>query len=149
MIIKKFSLIELLAVIAVLLLVTTIVTLKVGRFPSFVALEKEVQSVQLIFAKAARQAAIQGKVIKVKYLEDSKQFEILTNNSDQTKIKYKVSSSIEIEILEEEIPSEIYFQFFPDGSASGIDIKFKQNDQALKLSISPLTGVSYIEEIEE
>ncbi len=141
---KPFSLIELIAVVAILLLIAGVATLNVDRFPSFINLKNETESLQLLLIKAARQATLQNKSINVIYIENEKLFKILTESKrNQKDLQYFIPNNIEIDIQK----NEQLFQFFPDGSAYGPKITLTADEESFEISFSPLTGQSYITEV--
>ena len=146
-----FTLIELVAILAIALLVTGLVAGNVGRIPVFLSLESTVQKIQYMFSRASIMAMAQGKTVTVSYEPGGKIFSISQEGSADAGefsgkfLREKIPDAINVE-FESENPSYV---FFPDGSGSGTTFTLTLKGHASRLRISSLTGVAIAEKINE
>lgn len=146
-----FTLIELVAILAIVLLVTGLVAGNVGRIPIFLSLESTIQKIQYMFSRASIMAMAQGKTVTVSYDPGGKIFSI---NHDGVADAGEFSGKF----LHEKIPDAITVEFesenpcyvfFPDGSGSGTPFRLTLKGHASRVRISSLTGVAISEKINE
>lgn len=144
-----FTLIELVALLAIVLLVTGVVVGNVGRIPVFLSLENTVNKVQYLFSKASMMAMAQGKSVAVSYAPEGKVFSISSSSSsDQAEFSGKhlserIPEAVNIE-FESENPSYV---FFPDGTGSGTSFSLTLKGHSFRIRISGLTGVAIVEKM--
>lgn len=150
--ILNFTLIEMVAVVAMILLLAGFVIWKVGKVPTYVMLESAVNGVRSVCAEASSMSLIQGKTVKVAYNEENKTFSISgSGKSNMLKHRFmscKLPDDIEIEKISPG-EEEIEFMFFPDGSGSGPEISLSLKGHVIAIKISPLTGAILTEEKED
>lgn len=144
-----FTLIELIALLAIVLLVTGVVVGNVGRIPVFLSLENTVHKVQYLFSKASMMAMAQGKSVTVSYAPEGKVFCISSASSSEEAefsgkfLSERIPEAVNIE-FESENPSYI---FFPDGTGSGTSFSLTLKGHVYRIRISGLTGVSIVEKM--
>ena len=146
-----FTLIELIALLAIVLLVTGVVVGNVGRIPTFLSLESTVQKIQYLFSKASMMAMAQGKSVTVSYEPGQKVFSISSSVSLADRefsgkfLSEKIPEAVNVE-FDSEDPTYI---FFPDGSGSGTSFILTLKGHSFRIRISGLTGVAIVEKINE
>lgn len=142
-----FTLIELIALLAIVLLVTGVVVGNVGRIPVFLSLETTVQKVQYLFSKASMMAMAQGRSVTVSYETGGKVFSISPSGSSDgggfsgKLLSEKIPEAVAVEFESEE-PNYI---FFPDGSGSGTAFSLTLKGHTFRIRISGLTGLAIVE----
>jgi type II secretory pathway pseudopilin PulG len=150
--VRNFTLIEMVAVVAMILLLAGFVIWKVGKIPSYAQLEGAANGIKGVCAEASSMSLIQGKTIKVGFNSENKTFSISSSGENtllnRRFMSYKLSDDIEIEsnATDEEDSS---FIFFPDGSGSGPEISLRLKGHLIAMRISPLTGTLLTEEKED
>ncbi len=141
-----FTLIELVALLAIVLLVTGVVVGNVGRIPTFLSLESTVQKIQYLFSKASIMAMAQGRSVTVSYQPGGKVFSISPSGSSSDGefsgkfLSEKIPEAVNVEFDSDE-PSYI---FFPDGSGSGTSFSLTLKGHTFRVRISGLTGVAIV-----
>ena len=147
---NAFTLIELVALLAIVLLVTGVVVGNVGRIPTFISLENTVQKIQYLFSKASMMAMAQGKSVNVSYEPGGKVFSISASGSSGDGefsgkfLSEKIPEAVNVE-FDSETPSYI---FFPDGSGSGTSFTLTLKGHAFRIRISSLTGIAIVEKLD-
>ncbi|HCE42727.1 MAG TPA: type II secretion system protein GspH [Lentisphaeria bacterium] len=143
-----FTLIELIAVLAIALLITGVVVVNVGRMPAFISLDNTAHRIQYLFSKAAMMAAAQGKVVNVSYSGNSFTIDQADNSeagiglsAGGTAVSERIPESVEL-VFDDEEPKYI---FFPDGTGSGTAFKMTLKGHSCRIRISPLTGAAVLE----
>jgi hypothetical protein len=145
--VKIFTLIELIALLAIALLVTGLVAGNVGRIPAFLSLETTVQKIQYLFSRASMMAMAQGKSITVSYEPGGKVFSVDASGEaggGGKSISEKIPEAVNVE-FDSENPSYV---FFPDGSASGTSFGLTLKGHVFRIRISGLTGVAIVEKLD-
>jgi type II secretory pathway pseudopilin PulG len=145
---SAYTLIELIAVLAIALLVTGLVAVNVGRIPAFISLDNTARKIQYLFSKVAMMAAAQGKIINVSYSERVFKVEQADSpgsatgiSSVLTSVSEKIPESVEL-VFDDENPKYV---FFPDGTGSGTAFKMTLKGHSCRIRISPLTGAAVLE----
>lgn len=155
---KHFSLVELIAVLAIGLLVFGLVAVKLGRSPSFMTLDESARNIGTLLVTASRQAAATGKNMIVKYDDEQRVFRIEaapTSTTDQASdeslpqysisvqkqfMTYVLPDGIELTFPKQNDDDNNTFYLFPDGTGAGPETELKLRKKSLKLYLSPLTG---------
>lgn len=143
----RFTLIELVCVLAIAMLLIGLVAGRVGKKPVFITFKGCITEIEGLMNKAAQYAEINGEKVVISY-EDRKFFP-LGNMEDEVflnfynYIKYEVPPDIDIrfEKQEDEVPEYV---FYPDGSATGLDILLEERGHIAEIKISKLSGVPVI-----
>lgn len=147
---SRFTLIELIAVLAVILLISGLIIPAISRKPSNLILRKTADEISGLMSSARSQAMLQGCRIYVRLNE--KTISIDANRQTQEEAEAKKLSSL---VLDEEISVEIadaskdkgyLYVFFPDGTAHGPDIRLKLKNSSLDIYVSPISGMSFIKD---
>ncbi|MFA6568566.1 MAG: hypothetical protein WCS96_10165 [Victivallales bacterium] len=144
-----FTLVELIAILAIVLLVTGVVVGNVGRIPVFLSLENTVHKIQYLFSRASIMAMAQGKSVTVSYEPGQKVFSIGTEGSSADGefggkfLSEKIPEAVNVE-FDSENPAYI---FFPDGSGSGASFSVTLKGHAFRVRISGLTGMAIVEKV--
>jgi type II secretory pathway pseudopilin PulG len=149
---RNFTLVEMVAVVAMLLLLAGFAIWKVGKTPAYAVLESAANGVKGVCVEASSMSLIQAKTIKVSFNEESKTFSI-SGSGENSMLKgrfmtYKLPEDVEIETNSTD-DEESGFTFFPDGSGSGSEISLSLKGHIIAIKISPLTGSLLIEEKED
>lgn len=158
---NHFSLVELIAVLAIGLLVFGLVAVKLGRSPSFMTLDESARNIGTLLVTASRQASATGKNMTVKYDDDQRVFRIeaaAATDSVSEESLPQYSSSVRKQFMTYALPDGIELSFpkqndddnntfylFPDGTGAGPETELKLRKKLLKLYLSPLTGSVIIE----
>ena len=131
----KFTLLEIICVLAIIALVLGFVSSKIGFIPSLVNFNNSVVNIEKVFASATALSVSSGKKVVVKYKDNNFSGSI-------SQMDYTLPSFITISVGD-----DVYnyydvrkFYFFPDGSASGPDINLSYKGHTAKIVISKLTG---------
>ena len=156
----NFTLTELVAVIAIMLIVGGLVAGRIGRVPAFASLENAVGEVERMFNYASYLAVTRGKTVAIVYNPSNREFrlaEVATEEEiDNSTRKYlnekygtvTLNSGIEFAFenvaSNEKIPE---YRCFSDGSASGPPMKFSLNKHVMRIRLSPLTGAVTREDV--
>jgi len=147
---KAFTLTELVAVIAIMLLLAGVVIGRTGKVPSFISFENSIGRIRGIFSEASRISSIQGKDVKILFDVESKTFRIgnISQKSEAQKnfASFTIPENIEI-VFDEK--SDGGFIFYPDGTASGPAFRLSCKGHARIMEISQLTGTLSAKEVEE
>ncbi|MFZ2657123.1 MAG: prepilin-type N-terminal cleavage/methylation domain-containing protein [Victivallales bacterium] len=143
-----FTLIELVAVLAIAVLVTGIVVVNVGRMPAFISLDNTAHRIQYLFSKASMMAAAQGVVVNVSYSD--KVFSIDRADASDTGAAVSMVGLSGSETIPEAVELEFDEQdpkyiFFPDGTGSGTSFNMTLKGHVCRIRISPLTGYAVLE----
>lgn len=164
---KPFTIMELVIVMAIMALVAGFVITRIGHTPAFVTLGDSVNRIKSVFLEASSQALVQAKDVKVNYSIKGrrltvavapKQDDELINSDKKLKEKlmsYGIPKGIEVsfegEIAEEEASDEdvVTFCFYSDGSADGPAMTMSLKGHEMIVTISQLTGMVNVEEVEE
>lgn len=138
----SFTLVELVAVLAIILLTTGLVIGRVGKTPAFYSVEQAANETISVFTSASTQALARGRSVSVVYNPESRSFSVsgvgtASKNSLQS---CRIPDFVELDIQNGAERSR-EFVFHPDGSASGPDVRFSMKGRAITLSLSPLTGM--------
>ena len=152
----NYTLIELVAVIVIAGLLSTVVISQFSKLPAFVSLESKVNEFSKILAQARNNASCRGVNTTVVFEPENLRVFMPQKSSDGQKL-----SPIEMHLLEEiklsqndkEIDSEneniTLFKFYPDGTSDGKSLCLELRKHKFKISISPLSGSIIAEEINE
>lgn len=150
LLIKAFTLAELIAVIAIILLLAGVVIGRTGKVPAFISFENTVGHIRTVFSEASRISSVQGKDVKVLFDKENRTFQI-GNISNESKVQKNFTSCTipeNIEILFDE-KSDDGFIFYPDGTASGPTFKLSCKGHLRLMGLSQLTGSLIVKELEE
>ena len=160
---SKFTLIEIVTVIAVILIISGIVLANIN-LPIFASLDETAKRVRRIMTDAATQATLQGKPVAVAY--DTQQKELLlypaqeeedseftiesledTNGKSNPLNRMKIPENIEVAFPDYN-NDDIRYRFFPDGSASGPEMTLTLKKRTIIVGVSHLTGLAYAKDKE-
>lgn len=147
-----FTLLELIVVLAITVLIVSVVSVSVGRKPSFITIDDASNKIQAVLLEGSIMSLAQGRKVSVIFYPDSRQFSVQNSGAETESLMdienkeyknfstYTLPEDIEIEFDEymTELPE---FFFFPDGSASGPGLKIMYKGHAFYIYASPLTGM--------
>lgn len=150
----RFSLIELVVVVSIILLITGLAVGRMGKIPTFATQEKVAREVERLFAQVGHIAAIQGREVEIHYFPERRLFQIadsvqpenglekdnrafLTENYRSLYLPEGVSIAFD---GQEEVREAVVFQCFPDGTSAGPPMFLILNDERIFMKFSPLTG---------
>ena len=166
---RHFTLTELIAVIAIMLIVGGLVVGQFGRVPAFASLEKSAGEVERLFTYASYVAVMRGREVMIVYEQDAREFRMAeapavtdedeeedANGKNDLPRKYlqdkygslRLDAGLQVEFgSNTDKDKKIEFHCYPDGLASGPVITLSLNKHEIKLRISPLTGAVLREEV--
>jgi prepilin-type N-terminal cleavage/methylation domain-containing protein len=142
--IRAYTLIELVAVLAIFALMSGLIITRVRKIPAFVTADKLSSSIQALFARASMMSQMQNKTIKILFAEDQKTFSIrgANDNSSYSDIDgfliVEIPGDFELSLSDK---SQETYSFYPDGSASGGAFSLDGKGFRINFKISPLTGL--------
>ncbi|HBC87456.1 MAG TPA: hypothetical protein DCZ94_10915 [Lentisphaeria bacterium] len=142
---NSYTLIELVAVVLIIALVTGIVVGQRNRVPAFVSLENTARELQLFFSRASLMATSQGKIVIVSTEPSSGVF-VIGGASEVSSVEagtmsYKLPPCVQIEGGQDGTS----YRFFPDGTGSGPTLELSLKGHRIRIKISKLTGMAGIE----
>jgi Tfp pilus assembly protein PilW len=152
---SHFSLVELIAVLAIGLLVFGLVAVKLGRSPSFMTLDESARNIGTLLVTASRQAAATGRNMTVKFDREQRSFRIeaVAEEEDPSDtappysaavrrqfMTYALPTGIELDFPRQNDDSGDTFYLYPDGTGAGPETELKLRNKSLRLYLSPLTG---------
>ncbi len=137
---RHYTLIELVAVIMMLLLVTGIAITQFRKMPVFISLDRTVNQVKNLCSEARSSACCQGKEITVTYFPETRRLSINTAVNSELILPEGITLGLNGEELDSDKEKHELFKFYPDGSGMEQDIVFKLNKHKIRFSVSPLTG---------
>jgi len=153
---NNYTLIELVAVIVIAGMLSTVVIMQFRKLPAFISLESKVNEFSKILAQARNNAACRGINTTVVFDAKKRRVFMTQESSDDQKL-----SPIEIflpeemkllqndEELEKDEEDTKLFKFYPDGTGGGNSVCLELRKHKFKISISPLSGSVIAEEIDE
>ncbi len=147
---SSYTLIELIAVLAIVLIVAGVVVTNTSRIPVFITLENTVQKIQYLFSRAQLMAVSQGRNISVSY--SGKAFSVdsaspsdgdiaIPGTSSSGGISERIPEPVDVE-FDSESPKYV---FFPDGTGSGTAFNLTFKGHSYRIRISSLTGLALME----
>ena len=143
---KSFTLLELICVLTISLLVIGVVISRVGKTPAFISLDNCLNNIQSVLSEASNQAMINGKEYAIFY--NNRKFSPKNNNISIKKyVTYKLPEGVNINFTNFEEDDNISYIFFPDGSASGPEMKLSFKKHSAIIKISRLTGTINIHKL--
>ena len=156
----SFSLIEMIAVIAIGMILLGVVTAGTRRAPVFLSLDTSARQIGNLLVTASRQASATGVDMTVVYDGDTRIFRVVAaSSSADAAVVPEYSSSLQKQFMAYLLPDSIEVEFpelenddksakfvlFPDGTGSGPETVLKLRGKSVKLHLSPLTGSVIIE----
>ena len=127
------------------MLILGIVIGRVGKTPAFISLDNCVNRVQQVLTEASSRAVINGKKVVIQY--SNRQFSPKNNNNVETNtsfskyMTYNVPKAVAVNFSKLKENEDVYFIFFPDGSASAPAMELKLKKHSVTLKVSRLTGM--------
>ena len=153
---NNYTLMELVAVIVIAGMLSTVVIMRVGKLPAFISLESKVNEFSKILAQARNSAACQGVNTKVVFDAENHRIFMPQGSSDEQKsssIEMSVPDDIKLSLNNEEVETEsentTLFKFYPDGTGGGNSVCLELRKHKFQISISPLSGSVIAEELSE
>jgi|GEM_PF-4491400 len=155
----NFSLIELIAVLAIGMLLMGVVTVRSNRIPGFLSLDESARQIGNVLVTASRQAAATGSDMTVIYRAEERMFCVVPATNDTVAAVPQYSNSLKKQFMAYVLPEHIELSFpelenstrrpilgagtfylFPDGTGAGPATVLKLRGKTVKLHLSPLTG---------
>ena len=134
---QRFTLVELMVVLAIILLVAGIAVGRLGVAPVSASREKTLLELESFFARAARSAAVRGTPLTVVYHPAERLFECRERREAAAGTNCRFQ-------LPEELPAafatETRFICRPDGTTAGPEIRIAAGDRIEVFRFPPLTG---------
>ena len=150
---RNYTMIELVAVIVIAGMVSTVVILQFRKLPAFISLESKVNEFSKVLAQARNNAACCGVNTSIVFdAENHRVFMAQGNNEDKSSsIEMFLPEEIKLSLNKEEMELDdedlTLFKFYPDGTGGGNDVYLELRKHKFKISISPLSGSVVIEEL--
>ena len=152
-----FTLLELVAALAILSVVLGIALPMVGRIPAFLTLESAAHPLQTMLQEAGIRALHQGRLVTIRVARDLERETVsftLEGEGGGGAGLYSpaptppVTIAPPVTVLFPGIPDDqpVRFQFHPDGGADGPEVLLILRGRALRLGVSPLTGLPFRQE---
>jgi len=147
----RFSLIEMMVVIAIVLLLCTLAAGRLGRVPTAAGLKKTGRELELLFAQGTNLATIRSRPIELVFRPEEKRFAIDFGNAGSAEEEFLrqryrsvvLPSDMEVEFTARaaaDAGDPVRFRCFPDGTAAGPEMVLRFHTRRLRLKVSPLTG---------
>jgi Tfp pilus assembly protein FimT len=156
---SRFTLLETVAVLAILTVVLGLALPAIGRIPVFLTLEGAAHPVQALLQDAGIRSLHQGKTVTVRVTKDveadSLTFTIADGGpggiySPPQAGPVTVEAPVAVSFPDlEGTEQDVIYRFHPDGGASGPEMRLSLRGRVLILGVSPLTGLVYRREGEE
>jgi Tfp pilus assembly protein FimT len=157
--ISRFTLLETVAVLAIMAVILGLALPTIGRIPVFLSLEGAAHPVQELLQDAGIRSLHQGKLVTVKVTKnveaDSLTFTITDAGpggiySPPQAGLVTVEPPIAVTFPELSTADEdVVYKFYPDGGAAGPEMNLSLHGRILILGVSPLTGLVYRREANE
>lgn len=141
-----FTLVEIIAVIAIMLVIAGIVTASALRKPSSITLKKSSVEISELLHNARTQAVLQNKLKYVFFDEKNNVFNIEGDKKNEMKVT--LSPDMTVEISRHNKKQKWLYCFYPDGTGAGPELTLILKQYKVSVSISPLTGMVFSKETE-
>lgn len=154
----RFTLLETVAVLAILAVVLGLALPAIGRIPVFLTLEGSAHPVQALLQDAGIQALHRGQEVTVKVAKDveadSLTFTLSGGGgggiySPPQSGAVTVGPPVAVSFPELAEGDDVAYVFHPGGTATGPEMRLTLRGRVLILGVSPLTGLVYRREAEE
>jgi len=154
----NYTLIELVAVIVIAGMLSTVVISQFRKIPAFLSLESKVNEFRKILAQARNNAACRGVNTQIVFDAEKRRIfmpQAKTDEQNLSPIEIFLPDEIKLSLNDEEMEEVdeeeeiILFKFYPDGSGGGNSVYLKLRKHKFKISISPLSGSVLAEEVDE
>ena len=158
-VVAAFTLMEILAVLAIVLIISGAVIAGIS-LPDRHSTTETASSVVKIFAEAARITSLRGKetIVILKGSEKKVLFftlsyahyaELEKNGGDcQPDAAAEIPDGMDVSVEGHVDDEAVIYRFFPDGEASGPDITLSKGDESVTVGVSHLTGIPFLREVE-
>lgn len=147
----KFTLIELVVGVTIILLAAGVAVVRIGRTPTAATLERSVRELERLFAQTSYLASTHGKPVGLVYLPEARQFRIrevsdepVTGNREYLLNRTYIltlPAAMTVEFSGDRRSGDpVEYQCWPDGAAVGPMLTLKLSESLVCLTPSPLTG---------
>lgn len=156
--VSHFSLVELVAVISIIIIVTGLVVSNLGRLPAFASLNNNAEAIRELFTTARTRAVATGKDQKIIYNRESRVFSLKESadpteddaTTDKVAASFTLPDAIKIEFRnQEDNRDDLEFTCYADGSIGTPDMILTLRKHKVKLYSSKLTGQMFIEQVKD
>lgn len=134
---RRFTLVEIVAVMMILALGVGIGVSAVRRLPAFISMEQVVAALKQHCAAARRTASCQRRVVSIWYDPENSR---MVSEEGEIPLPEKMRIIIGTRNLREEDKRHDVFVFFPDGSGQAQCVRFELGTDSATIILSPLTG---------
>lgn len=142
---RCFTLAELVAVMAILLLLAGLVTAAAGRMPAFLSLRQTADEVEQLLSDARTQAMTQGVEKRVFWNAAGRTLSV--DGPADARVSCRIPAAVELEWAG--TPTPWLCRFFPDGGGEGHVLRLHLRGKTVQVRISPLTGLPATTAVEE
>ena len=176
--IRCFTLLEIVAVVAIMILIGVLVLGRLGKRPARVVLNHSGQQLEQLLCHGGQMSATSGRAIELRYdpgeecltlhfaperlpagmvaEKDGQEEEPLPEAQRQSPVQWRSTQAVELRFVPELLLTDVeegkgitVAEFFPDGSVSAHKFILTFREQSLEVSVSPLTGMVRREELAE
>ncbi len=150
----NYTMIELVAVLVIMGLISTVVISQFRKLPVFISLESKVNILIKVLAQARSSATCRGVNTEVVFAAENRRIYMPRANTDEQKlspVEMYLPDEIKLSRNDGEVEDEsgkvTLFKFYPDGTGGGNNICLELKKHKIQISISPLSGSISSEEI--
>lgn len=161
---RNFTLLELIVVLMVGALLLGLVVGRIGKLPAFASLDRTAHDIERLMSYASWLSLRHGREIKVNIGIETGQIEIISDLREPGKedgytnfvadksladkyMKLSVPEYVKLTAPALEPDEDVVFCCYPDGTASSPELFMTLGKHALKLWMSPLTGMIMRKEV--
>lgn len=157
-----FTLLEVILVISIVMIITAISFAYVARTPSGLFLQSTTGKIEELLMSAQMQASLRGTQRNVLFDIENRIFlitdpidegkdlpfeDIDSRTADSPESKFSIPATVGIEIPNFK-GDRVEYCFYPDGTASGPEINILLKGRKISLTVSQLTGIVLLKEID-
>lgn len=137
---SKFTLLELVCVIAISALLIGFVVGRIGKLPAFLTFKNALYQITELMDQASDRSEFTGEKVVILYENGSFSPENKSLNRTGSRLSFSIPSFIRV-YFKDNNSLRKKFIFFPDGTAVGPEMFFSYKGHEAKLTISSLTGM--------
>ncbi len=137
---NRFTLLELVCVIAISALLIGFVVGRIGKLPALLTFKNALYQITELMDQAANRSEFTGEKVVILYENGDFSPEDKKLNRTGSRLSYSIPSFIRVYFKDNNFPKK-QFIFFPDGTAVGPDMFFSYKGHEAKIIVSRLTGV--------
>ena len=150
---RRFSLVEVIAVLVLISLIMFMVLPKIGLIPGSVIKKETINSIKKAFISSRQLSQSENNSVALVLNEESMVLSIERDDDKKTSkifrdfTSFPLNDTLTIERADPELEKLVY-QFYPDGEASGPELKIMSESFNFYLKVDQLSGRAIIDEKE-